>query len=541
MTKTKQTLFELLVSDEFVTLYTPNPALQKKEERRRQILETIDFMTSAVPPELVREDLAKKMDDADVQGYIPVLQEGNLELVLKATHGDYFRLINLAAKCFFSGNSAQKKRFTGRMKSEKNKASVLTGLQASLLNIFLNPSLHYTKVCNAFGITAPQGIREAIEANGSITNEEARKDPTVIKMQVTLIDALMKENKEYLLAARNLPYAFLNEDPRIKLNINDLFGVDTEDEVMGPWSRLMFGFFTCHIGYFQTPQFGKWEEVYSQMTRLSTAEVMDRGLIAQYTDTPVLLDDVRQQLTTEAIIISSIMTRNGELRDTLDTCMTVNSKQAQKIALYEREKILLTEQVETLGRLVENERQLAESTQAELTERLDAALKVGSKAAEHVGYLEEKQRELEHSLKQSQRRINKYEKDLANARDQITFLEEDLLIVKEAPQYEVVIDEGIRYMMYQGGPLQKSLERAVDVLSRSERRTEEIHDVLIEQGGNHAHTKLKRRFPQYDTFFKFRGVQEHRVLYVLENGNSVRIIDAMPHRPDYDRLCSAEK
>jgi len=529
---------DLFLSDELPNFYSPDTGL----DQRQQILDTIAFIRKPVPEE------HKLTSDT-------AFTNAELNNLLLATYKSPNALLDVLFDqiCEYKGTK-HKKRYWSSLngRNSRKKAKKICEDISSL--IYNNETSNCFPEREELFFALPKKMQESIGPPSEIDPETNNTNQFIQDKQVWLFQDLMRRNQTHINLGRNLPYTLLARTEDFPLYSKDFFGEDDSTTDNACDARLYFSFLTAHIGYFNKPQFGKWESLYSCASNMEPDEILNEGIIFGTPHPPSQVESLIQQLYVQTVITKRIIIRYQSALDTQEHLeQDIERTEAQKEELTKAKAQLRKKYNTAKSELKESRRQLTELYKADEKKSKDLVEQIRESVEQEYEGLPQKLKDTQHSLEEYKQkaqyfeeRATSYEKSLKQTRKElrrskqtvstqdkrIAQLEEENARYKEdeekrtfAPR--VTIDAWLTMK-------DDKVDKAVTSLYRAICDDHHIGTPLRKTDRDTAYQNLKQMYQnKFDSFFKLRGPYNTIIFYAIKEDHPV-IVWAGSHRT-YDK------
>lgn len=504
-------------SPEIPEVYMPDSSLNIDE----QILSTINFMTSEIPLENLGDSLKADVERRGTDAVMPVnySQDELANLLVSIFSSEeklgeflFYDLLKYENTSTFKKYLSRYKGLTASAKKKK------TGLKC--VELLYYPSCFIKDSILVLGTEHRENIGDII----NMSHDELANHEYVKHMQINLMKFLIERNKTFTDISRNLSYKIVDCDDPFHLEVQDFFSDEKSHDFDETAARFFFGFLTAHIGYFKKPQFGKWHDLFSRNSWMSTSEVIERGLIKEFVDysDQEIVADLRLQMEAEALQFKRLV----GLYDSQEDCIVnlqrkesqyEKSSQEQRRVLKERKEIIeeqkrrikdLETEVRALHKSVQNKaigneqklKQQFEQKYDGLGKKYDDLSKSFSHLQGKADEYTERIQDLESSLGQVSRDLTFKNEALVIANDRIAELSRETACVNYSPQ--ILSDDNPDFLKY--------------------RKQAELEIKRNTSGGGKIAVMPKERFKlPYDAAKKMCSQLD--ALYKFESGNNAYI------------------
>jgi len=544
----------LIISDENPEIFKKDPALGEAEQLQ-QAKEVVKFITTPIPENyLSGEAWARVEKESKNSGYDKeelMFPHSPLDfmVLLMASYSQDELLELLLTETFGKPSKTFRKKYLRLKKELYDKKYLKTRVAEDIKSLIYEPEYLFTAFYNVIA----QNIRDEIGDISQHNQQSLMETPVVQDLQARLILKLIKRNKHYNLISRNLSFdSFFRENS--SLDVTDFFcgqDIHESDKQDISVSKYLFGFLTCHIGYFKIPQHGKWEAVYSDACRQEFAWVLKKEVAPFERTEGEIQKDIFRQRKAESILFRFIVNKYTSLyngfKDYIDEQEIKSEEMHESFAELKKEFARLSKLV---SELIEEQNESQNNSQLDIAKiRRDIELeyekqyapfkKIKSgfeKLQKQLQRYEQTNKKLTSDLKETKAELTSTAKENEEYRQVIGYLERMLANQTKEPIYNVVVEIKRARRKKFTSTHESILEQAIIHLSNHIFPEKPF----IKTGGNWGHKRLKKAHPKYDTFHKIEMPQNYRVPYAYKGLNTVAILDVMSHS-EYDNLIKPHK
>ncbi|MCB9359322.1 hypothetical protein H6503_05295 [Candidatus Woesearchaeota archaeon] len=478
-----------------------------------QVQELLKVMNHPIPREHLGERMLQEIPE---DRYIKVFDETSLANVILNTYTSYadlkrfmFKKVLQLTNFYYRPIDMMVNKYMNEMKTDNMHAVVALGLDP-----IFNPGSNI------------DGLKEMAKNRGLIT-------PTSIATR--LMTELVQKNEQFIQVCRVLDYATMsgNEFTKLAPEIFRTSNDPDEPEPRRQISRFTFGLLTHHLGYWHKPTADKHRLLYE----LSTLKYFDENPlkdVIEYDDArkdqvditgEVVTELIKQYMRAEYMTSSVIADAHAMHKAQRDLAKEHEKQQSQRDRADDLETRLRQEK----DKVTQLEGMLKKKSPKGLKKSDPKLLKEKEELERTVRYLSEKKAAYEATIGENETEISALRRELRLANQRTSDLSREIAMLTKKPQYQVVFYGEAERLRYQDA-FTETVNNLIGYLSRDLSTSEPFRN---SGRYNKGYAKLKEEFPQFDSFYKFRGAHWQRAIYTIEDNKAI-ILKILTHN-EYDK------